>query len=66
VERKYRLISSEGHLEVPPERWSDGVPKQYRDRAPRTGRFPDGGGDLLIEGLPIQEANSLDQRSCPY
>ena len=61
--RQYRLISSDGHLEVPPERWSARVPKQYSDRAPRTVRLPNGGDGLLIEGLPIQEANFLDLRA---
>src|SRR5713101_1855993 len=61
--REYRLISSDGHLEVPPERWTHRVPKQHRDRAPRTVRLPDGGDGLLIEGLPLQEANFLDLRA---
>ena len=43
--REYRLISSDGHLEVPPERWTPRVPKQYQDRTPRTVRLPDGGDD---------------------
>lgn len=57
--REYRLISSDGHLEVPPERWTPRVPKQYQDRVPRTVRLPDGGDGLLIEGLPVQAANFL-------
>ena len=61
--REYRLISSDGHLEVPPERWTPRVPKQYQDRAPRTVRLPDGGDGLLIEGLPVQAANFLDLRA---
>jgi predicted TIM-barrel fold metal-dependent hydrolase len=61
--REYRLISSDGHLEVPPERWTLRVPKQYQDRAPRTVRLPDGGDGLLIEGLPVQAANFLDLRA---
>ena len=47
--RQYRLISSDGHLEVPPERWSARIPNQYSDRAPRTVRLPNGGDGLLIE-----------------
>jgi predicted TIM-barrel fold metal-dependent hydrolase len=61
--REYRLISSDGHLEVPPERWTPRVPKQYQDRAPRTVHLPDGGDGLLIEGLPVQAANFLDMRA---
>ncbi len=61
--RTYRLISSDGHLEVPPERWTQRVPAPYRDRAPRSVRLPDGGDGLLIEGLPLQEANFLDLRA---
>lgn len=61
--KTYRLISSDGHLEVPPERWTPRVPARYRDRAPRTVRLPDGGDGLLIEGLPVQTANFLDLRA---
>ena len=46
--REYRLMSSDGHLEVPPERWVHRVPENYRDRAPRTVHLPDGGDALLI------------------
>ena len=61
--REYRLMSSDGHLEVPPERWSGRVPAKYRDRAPRTVHLPDGGDALLIEGQPLLEANFLDLRA---
>ncbi len=61
--RTYRLISSDGHLEVPPERWSHRVPEKYRDRAPRSVRLPDGGDAILVEGQPLQEANFLDLRA---
>ena len=61
--REYRLMSSDGHLEVPPERWVHRVPAQYRDRAPRTVRLPDGGDALMIEGQPLLEANFLDLRA---
>ena len=40
------LISSDGHLEVRPERWSPRMPAKYRDRAPRTIKLPDGGDAL--------------------
>jgi len=60
---EYRLVSSDGHLEVPPERWVHRVPEKYRDRAPRTVTLPDGGDAILIEGQPLQEANFLDLRA---
>src|SRR3977135_2720864 len=56
-------MSSDGHLEVPPERWSHRVPEKYRDRAPRTVHLPDGGDAQLIEGQPLLEANFLDLRA---
>ena len=61
--RQYRLMSSDGHLEVPPERWVPRVPQQYRDRAPHSVHLPDGGDALLIEGQPLLEANFLDLRA---
>lgn len=59
----YRIISSDGHLEVKPERWIHRVPAKYRDRAPHTIQLPDGGDALLIEGQPLLEANFLDLRA---
>ena len=61
--RDYRLMSSDGHLEVPPERWVHRVPEKYRDRAPRSITLPNGGDALLIEGQPLREANFLDLRA---
>ena len=61
--RQYTLMSSDGHLEVRPERWTHRVPAQYRDRAPRTVAVPGGGDALLIEGQPLMEANFLDLRA---
>ena len=61
--QKYQLLSSDGHLEVPPERWVHRVPKKYRDRAPRSITLPNGGDALLIEGQPLREANFLDLRA---
>jgi predicted TIM-barrel fold metal-dependent hydrolase len=61
---QYHLISSDGHLEVPPERWRGRMPKNLRERAPHTVRLPNGGDGLAIEGLssPL-EANFLDLRA---
>src|SRR5438874_11229227 len=61
--RQYRLMSADGHLEVPPERWSQRVPEKYRDRAPKTVHLPDGGDAQMIEGQPLLEANFLDLRA---
>ena len=51
--RQYNLMSADGHLEVPPERWVHRVPEKYRDRAPHTVHLPDGGDALMIEGQPL-------------
>ena len=61
--RQYRLMSADGHLEVPPERWVHRVPEKYRERAPHTVKLPDGGDALMIEGQPLLEANFLDLRA---
>ena len=61
--RDYRLVSSDGHLEVTPETWMHRVPQKYRDRAPHTVKLPDGGDAILVEGQPLQEANFLDLRA---
>ena len=61
--RQYRLMSADGHLEVPPERWIHRVPEKYRERAPHTVKLPDGGDALMIEGQPLLEANFLDLRA---
>src|SRR5258708_35828461 len=61
--RRYNLMSSDGHLEVPPERWLHRVPEKHRDRAPHTVHLPDGGDAVIIEGQPLLEANFLDLRA---
>jgi uncharacterized protein len=61
--RQYNLMSADGHLEVPPERWVHRVPEKYRERAPRTVHLPDGGDAQMIEGQPLLEANFLDLRA---
>ncbi len=61
--KPYRLISSDSHLEVLPERWVHRVPEKYRDRAPRHVHLPDGGDGLLVEGVPLVEANAADLRA---
>ena len=61
--RLYELMSSDGHLEVPPERWTHRVPQKYQDRAPKSITLPDGGDAMIIEGQPLREANFLDLRA---
>jgi predicted TIM-barrel fold metal-dependent hydrolase len=57
------LISSDGHLEVRPERWTPRMPARYRERAPRTVTLPDGGDALLVEGQAPYPAPFLDLRA---
>jgi predicted TIM-barrel fold metal-dependent hydrolase len=40
--RKYEIISADGHIEVPPERWTHYLPAKYQDRKPHTVKLDDG------------------------
>ena len=57
------LISSDGHLEVRPERWTPRMPAALRAQAPRTIKLPDGGDALLVEGNAPYPAPFLDLRA---
>src|SRR5215510_187619 len=57
------LLSSDGHLEVLPERWTPRLPAKYRDKAPRTVGQPDGGDALLVEGQEPRPVYFLDLRA---
>ena len=57
------LISSDGHLEVRPERWTPRMPAALRERAPRTIKLPDGGDAIVIEGQPPYPVPFLDLRA---
>src|SRR5262249_5435533 len=57
------LLSSDGHLEVRPERWTPRMPARYRGRAPRTIKLPDVRAALLVEGQPPYPAPFLDLRA---
>src|SRR5215831_556051 len=57
------LISSDGHLEVRPERWTPRMPTRLREKAPRTIKLPDGGDAILVEGQPPYPAPFLDLRA---
>jgi predicted TIM-barrel fold metal-dependent hydrolase len=45
----YNVISADAHLETPPDQWSDRLPKELRDAAPRVVQLP-GGGDGVVVG----------------
>ena len=51
--RSYRFISADGHFESPPEMWTHRVPAEYRDRAPRRIKLPDGRDAVITEGHPL-------------
>lgn len=53
MSRSYCVISADSHLEVSTDRWVHRVPAQYRDRAPRRIRMPNGGDAHVGEGQPI-------------
>ena len=57
------LMSSDGHLEVRPERWSGRVPKKFAELIPRTVKMPDGGDAILVPGQPPYPAPFLDLRA---
>lgn len=59
----YAFISSDSHLEVLPERWSDRAPARFRELMPRTVRHPDGGDAIHIEGAPLFQVAYLDLRA---
>ena len=57
------LISSDGHLEVVPERWTGRMPARLRAKAPRTIKLPDGGDAILVEGQKPYPVPFLDLRA---
>ena len=57
--RTYRVISADGHLEVPPQAWTKYVPEQYRDRAPRLVNLPGGGQGVTAENKPVMDPGRL-------
>jgi predicted TIM-barrel fold metal-dependent hydrolase len=56
--RKYRAISTDGHLEIPSEDYLPFIATAYQDQAPRLVRTPEGGDSWLIEGSPLQHTAS--------
>ena len=57
------LISSDGHLEVRPERWTPRMPARLRELAPRTVTLPEGGDAFLVPGQPPRPVPFLDLRA---
>ena len=47
---RYRVISGDGHIEISPDMWTHRVPKEWRDRAPRLVKLPNGGDGVVMEG----------------
>lgn len=52
--RDYRYFSADSHFESLPETWTHRVPAQYRQRAPRRVKLPDGRDAILEEGQPLE------------
>ena len=60
--KAYPMLSSDGHLEVLPERWTGRMPAQYRELAPRTTTLPDGSDAIVMEGAGPFKVNYIDLR----
>ena len=56
--RTYNYISADSHFESPPEMWAHRIPAQFRDRAPRRIKLPNGGDAILSEGRPINSGGT--------
>ena len=60
--KTYPMLSSDGHLEVLPERWTSRMPAKYRALAPHTTTLPDGSDAIVMEGSgPFRVSNDLRQ-----
>ena len=57
--RNYRLISADSHVEVAPDRWSQGIPQKYQGLAPKRITLPNGGDGFLVEGGIYQGGSNL-------
>lgn len=60
--KTYPMLSSDGHLEVLPERWTGRMPAKYRELAPRTTTLPDGSDAIVMEGSAPFKVNYIDLR----
>ncbi len=50
---RYKLISSDSHLDLSPNRWTQRVPTKWRDRAPRCVRLDSGEDAVIMENRPL-------------
>lgn len=53
MDRRYEVISADGHLEIPPDAWVRHIPDEHRDRAPRLVKLRNGGEGWIVEGMPM-------------
>ncbi|SRR5579884_964371 len=51
--RRYRIISADSHLDLPPDRWTHRVPARWRDRAPRRIKLDNGEDAVVVENRPL-------------
>jgi hypothetical protein len=47
---EYRVISADSHLDINPDVWNHRVPAQWRDRAPRRVKLPNGSDAIVVDG----------------
>ncbi|HSK29904.1 MAG TPA: hypothetical protein VLA17_08075, partial [Candidatus Limnocylindria bacterium] len=50
MSRQYKCISGDGHIDLNPDIWRDRVHAQYRDRAPKRVKMPNGSDAVVIDG----------------
>ena len=60
--KTYPMLSSDGHLEVLPERWTGRMATKYRELAPRTTTLPDGSDAIVMAGSAPFKVNYIDLR----
>ena len=58
----YPMLSSDGHLEVLPERWTGRMPSKYKDIAPTTTTLPDGSDAIIMGNAGPFKLNYVDLR----
>ncbi len=49
---EYKVISTDNHINEPPETYVDRLPKHLKDKAPRIMRGDDGGDGWSMDGKP--------------
>ena len=58
----YPMLSSDGHLEVLPERWTGRMPSKYKGIAPTTTTLPDGSDAIVMGNAGPFKLNYVDLR----